>query len=103
MIAWPLFKGRLTVVKPRSVVYFCVAGTLFTIILTTASFFLIKVFVIDGQPVSFFVSRSVVLRSVIIYLESVIIAIVLYAVILHKDLILRRRQRHQPPAEGEDQ
>ncbi|ACL16956.1 hypothetical protein [Methanosphaerula palustris] len=101
LTAWPVFEGHLTIVKPRSAVYFCVAGTLFAIILATASFFLIKVFVIDGQPVSFFVSDSVVVRSIILYLMSVVIAIVLYSVTLLWDRLQRRRQ-NKHPAEGED-
>lgn len=108
LTAWPLFKGRLKAVQPNSAVFLCVAGTFLTIIIGTVLYLLLGVGLISNagsfdQPLSYIVGRSVVLRSVVMYLESVVIAIILYSVILLWDLIRRRRQSRQPPAPGEDQ
>lgn len=108
LTSWPLVEGRLATVRPKSAVFFCGAFTFFGIITCTVLFFLLGWAIFTGpiypnyEPLWFIVSRSVVLRSGVVYLESLILAIVLYSVILLWDRIKRRRQNHMP-AEGEDQ
>ncbi len=108
LTSWPLFEGRLTAVRPKSAVFFCGAFTFFGIITCTVLFVLLGWTIFTGpiypnyEPLWFIVPRSIVLRSGVVYLESVVLAIVLYSVILLWDRIKRRRQNHMP-AEGEDQ
>ncbi|WP_440950509.1 hypothetical protein [Methanosphaerula subterraneus] len=89
LTARPLHKGRLKSVKPKSAVFLCVVWTFLIIIIGTVLYYLLGVsYVLNTgsleQPLLYIVERSVVLRSIIMYLESVIIAIVLYSIILLK-------------------
>jgi hypothetical protein len=112
LTARPLVKKRQNSVmpksaKPKSAVFLCVVWTFLTIIIGTVLYYLLGVrYVLNPgpleQPLLYIMGRSVVLRSIIMYLESVIIAFVLYAVILRKNLIWRRQQSKHPE-EDEDQ
>jgi hypothetical protein len=113
LTARPLVKKRQNSVKqnsmkPKSAVFLCVVWTFLTIIIGTVLYYLLGVrYVLNPgsleQPLLYIMGRSVVLRSIIMYLESVIIAFVLYAVILFWDRIRRRRQSKKHPVEDEDQ
>ncbi|ACL16958.1 AI-2E family transporter [Methanosphaerula palustris] len=103
MTPWPLFLERLKVVKPQTAVFICGIGTFFVLTLgimpwTQLSPDLGGFLIALAQP---FPSAAV--RSVIFYLESVVIAIVLYAMILFWDRVRRRRQSKKHPVEDEDQ
>ncbi|ACL16957.1 MFS transporter [Methanosphaerula palustris] len=107
LTARPLVKKRQNSVKPKSAVFLCVVWTFLTIIIGTVLYYLLGVrYILNTgsleQPLLYIMGRSVVLRSIIMYLESVIIAFVLYAVILRKNLIWRRQQSKHP-VEDEDQ
>ncbi|ACL16959.1 MFS transporter [Methanosphaerula palustris] len=104
----PLVKKHQKSVKPKSAVFLCVVWTFLTIIIGTVLYYLLGVrYVLNTgsleQPLLYIMGHSVVLRSIIMYLESVVIAIVLYAVILFWDRIRRRRQSKKHPEEDEDQ
>ncbi|MEN6341082.1 MAG: hypothetical protein ABFC89_00830 [Methanospirillum sp.] len=104
---WPLFERRLTAVRPKSAVFFCGAFTFFGIITCTVFFILLGWAIFTGpiypnyEPLWFIVPRSIVLRSGVIYLESLILATAFYSAILLWDRARRRRHEHLAEGGGE--
>jgi hypothetical protein len=102
---WPLFEGLLKAVKRRTAVFVCGIGTFF--ILRTGIIPLIIIYPFLGaiEIVLGHYSPSIVqfatLRCVMFYLESVVLAIVFFSVILFWDRSRRPRQNHAS-AEGRD-
>ncbi len=105
---WPLFTGRFKVMKPRSAVFLCGTGTFFLALLFTLPLVSLHpnpndvVRLVNALDPS---SSSIAFRSVVLYLQSVVLAIVLYLVALVRDLTLRTDPEEPtvPQAEeGED-
>ncbi len=107
LTAWPLVEGRLATVRSKSAVFICGAFTFFCVIIGNVSFILLTWVTSPGpvsphgEPLLSIVLRSVALRSGVVYLESLILAIALFLVILLWDRIRRRRQ-NPIPAESEE-
>ncbi len=107
LTSWPLVEGRPTTVPPKWAVFICGAFTFFGVIIGNVSFILLTWVTSPGpvypqnEPLLSIVLRSIVLRSGVIYLESVVLAIVFFSAILLWDWIRRRRQNHLSEGGGD--
>ncbi|MEN6341076.1 MAG: hypothetical protein ABFC89_00800 [Methanospirillum sp.] len=104
---WPLFEGRLATVRRKWAVFICGAFTFFCVIIGNVSFILLTWVTSPGpvsphgEPLLSIVLRSIVLRSGVIYLESLILATVFFSAIPLWDRARRRRQNHLPEGGGD--
>ncbi|MEN6517783.1 MAG: hypothetical protein ABFC38_06265 [Methanospirillum sp.] len=89
---WPLFAGRFEAMKPRSAVFLCAVGTFFVVLLFTLPLLslhpnfgdFMRIFSALDPPPS-----SIAFRPVVLYLQSMVLAIFFYLVALVRDLTLR--------------
>ncbi|MEN6341078.1 MAG: hypothetical protein ABFC89_00810 [Methanospirillum sp.] len=89
---WPLFAGRFEVMRSRSAVFLCGTGTFFVVLLFTLPLISLHPNLTDLMRIVGALdppSSSIAFRAVVLYLQSLALAVFFYLAALVRDLTLR--------------